>query len=85
MSRYRLQISSEFYRQLKKVNRQYGKVIIDATEKLVEQPLAGKALKGQLSGLYSLRVGKYRVLYQIEKRKLIILVLTVKHRKDVYR
>ena len=34
--------------------------------------------------LYRLRVGDYRIIYQIKKQELIILVLKVGHRKDIY-
>ncbi|MEI8054982.1 MAG: type II toxin-antitoxin system RelE/ParE family toxin [bacterium] len=37
------------------------------------------------SDLYRLRMGDYRVIYQIRKQELIILVLKVGHRKDVYK
>ncbi|MDR0493221.1 MAG: type II toxin-antitoxin system RelE/ParE family toxin [Nitrososphaerota archaeon] len=44
--------------------------------------MSGKFLIERLSGLYSLRVGKYRVVYQISENKVIIQ--TVKLRKNVY-
>ncbi len=44
-----------------------------------------KALKGELKGLYRLRAGDYRVLYQVKDDALLILVLEIGNRKDIYR
>ena len=44
----------------------------------------GKPLTGKLAGLWSLRVGDYRALYQIRDNELVILVLKIGHRKNVY-
>ncbi|MBT4922618.1 MAG: type II toxin-antitoxin system RelE/ParE family toxin [Rickettsiales bacterium] len=41
-------------------------------------------LSGVLSGLYKFRVGDYRLICKRENEKLIILVLTVRHRREVY-
>jgi mRNA interferase RelE/StbE len=44
---------------------------------------AGKPLKGGLEGLYSLRIGDYRVVYQIVSDG--VLIVAIRHRKDIYR
>lgn len=44
-----------------------------------------KALKGEYKGLYRLRLRTYRVIYEKQNDRLVILVLRVSHRKDVYR
>jgi mRNA interferase RelE/StbE len=44
----------------------------------------GKGLKAGLAGLWRYRVGDYRVLCQIKDRELLVLVVAVGHRKDVY-
>jgi len=43
-----------------------------------------KALKGEWSGFYRLRLRTYRVIYAKEADRLIILVVRISHRKDVY-
>jgi len=45
----------------------------------------GKALRGDLAGLWRYRVGDYRVLCQINNRELIVLVIAIGHRKEIYR
>ena len=44
----------------------------------------GKALKGNLAGLWRYRVADYRILCQIQDGELTILVVAVGHRRDVY-
>ena len=44
----------------------------------------GKALQGPLKGLWRYRVGDYRIICRIEDDRLVVLVVAVGHRKDVY-
>lgn len=43
-----------------------------------------KALQGEYKGLYRLRLRTYRLIYEKQNDKLVILVLRVSHRKDIY-
>ena len=53
---------------------------------LAENPRrVGKPLREPLAPLYSARRGDYRVLYRIEDDRLIIEIITIEHRRDVYR
>ena len=54
-------------------------------EKLKENPYQFKPLSGPLSGLRSAKTFSFRVIYRIENKQLIVEVITVEHRKDVYR
>lgn len=45
----------------------------------------GKALKGSLSGLWRYRVGDYRLICDIEDQKILITVLRVGHRSEIYK
>lgn len=44
----------------------------------------GKSLKGNMKGLWRYRVGDYRMITQIEEDKVLVLVIRIGHRKDVY-
>ncbi len=44
----------------------------------------GRGLKAELAGLWRYRVGDYRLICQIRDQELIVLVVTVGHRKDIY-
>ena len=65
-----------------------GWPLIDAIEDalgLLERELfAGKALRGKLRGLYSLRVGAYRILYQVVDEGKTVRVAAIRHRSTSY-
>jgi mRNA interferase RelE/StbE len=52
---------------------------------LAENPKrVGKPLRAPLAPLWSARRGEYRILYRIEDHRLIVQVVTIEHRRDVY-
>lgn len=53
-------------------------------ERLAENPRLGKPLQGELRPFWSYRVGDYRVVYEIRDRELIVLVVMLGHRREVY-
>jgi len=59
--------------------------IVAAIDRLAETPHLGAALKGDLRGLRRLRVGDYRVVYEVRDEELVVLVVRVAHRRDTYR
>ncbi len=80
--KYKLLFTREFLRKLKELDRQVQIRILRGIKILEENPLSGKRLKGRLNGLLSLRIGDYRIIYQISKDQVIIR--TVGHRKTIY-
>ena len=59
--------------------------VVEAIDMLCETPAAGSALKGEFEGLRRLRVGHFRVVYEWQRNELVILVVRIGHRRDVYR
>jgi mRNA-degrading endonuclease RelE of RelBE toxin-antitoxin system len=63
--------------------------LIDAVEDalglLARDPRAGHELHGRLRGLYSLRVGSYRVIYQLTDAESTVRVACIRHRSIAYR
>ena len=59
--------------------------MVHAIDSLIEQPLAGIPLKGGLRGLRRLRVGDYRIVYELLDDELVVLVVRVAHRRHAYR
>lgn len=54
-------------------------------EKLMVDPLKfGHPLRRNLSGLFKLRVGDYRIIYQIHEYEVLVVVVKVGHRREVY-
>jgi mRNA-degrading endonuclease RelE of RelBE toxin-antitoxin system len=58
--------------------------IEDALGLLEREPLAGHALRGKLRGLYSLRVGVYRIVYQLTDGGKTVRVAAIRHRSISY-
>jgi|GEM_PF-2033623 len=54
-------------------------------ETLRSDPLLGKKLIGVLSSYRSIRLTTYRIIYRQEKEKLVIFVVSIRHRKEVYK
>ena len=58
--------------------------ILKKVESLADNLREGKALTGNHKGEFSLRVGAYRIVYELDTSGHIIFILTIKHRKHVY-
>lgn len=69
---------------LKKLDKSEQERILNKLDDLKDNVELGKPLTGNLAGLWSLRIGKYRALYRILNYKLVIIVLDIGHRKDIY-
>lgn len=71
---------------LAKIDRVMAKKIKDKMKNyLVKNPQQlGEPLTGQYKGYYRYRVSDYRVIYEIQETKLLILVIKVGHRREVY-
>lgn len=62
----------------------HNKIIEDITSlSEIPRPAGCKKLKGQKKA-WRIRIGDYRVIYEIEDRQLRILVIAIGHRKDIY-
>jgi mRNA interferase RelE/StbE len=87
---YRVELSAEVARELGKLDRQQAKRILKFLQERVaksDDPRSiGKALHGsRLGEFWKYRVGDYRFICKIEDDRLIVLVLRVGHRKEIYR
>ncbi len=84
--KYRVEVLQPAKKSLKNIESHYVKKIIERIDLLQVNPRHPGCLK--LSGkenTYRTRVGKYRILYEIYDAKVLVLVVNVDHRKDVYR
>ena len=82
---FSIQIKGSAARELQTLAKPDRIRIIKAIDLLAENPFSGKALKGRLRGLRSLRARHFRVLYEVHKNALIVLVISVAHQSGVYR
>ena len=80
--------SPKFYKQIKKIDKLQAKRIwlwIEMNLNHTRNPRAhGKALKGHLKSFWCYRIGKYRIIAEINDQQLILILLEVAHRKEVY-
>lgn len=82
----RIDIAPAAQRQLRKLDPQARRRLQAAIELLAEEPRppAAKMLVNS-DGAWRVRVGDYRVIYDIEDDRLLILVLAAGHRREIYR
>jgi mRNA interferase RelE/StbE len=82
---YEVIFQVDIKKYLKKLPKNDGEKIFEAIETLSKEPRPRgvEKLKNRLG--YRIRTGNYRVVYTINDKKLIILVIDVNDRKDVYR
>jgi mRNA interferase RelE/StbE len=57
----------------------------DAIESIAENPEIGKHLTRELKGLSSYRCADYRIIYRIQHSEILVIILTIGHRKDFYK
>lgn len=82
---FSIRIKESAAKELKRITRLDRERIVAAIDQLAETPHLGTSLKGDLRGLRRLRVGNYRVLYELRDDELVVLVVRVAHRRDAYR
>ena len=85
VSRYRVEVSPAALRAVRKLDPKLRPRIEGAIALLAEDPRppASRPLKGRPG--YRVRVGDYRIIYTIQDDVLVIVVVTLGHRRDVYR
>lgn len=83
-----VEISNIAERQLRKLDRPVQKRILDWLDDRIEGCKSprhfGEPLKGDRAGLWRYRVGDYRILCDIQDQKVVVLVLAIGHRRQIY-
>ncbi|GAB4173422.1 MAG: hypothetical protein Kow00100_15050 [Geothermobacteraceae bacterium] len=82
---YSLKIKRSALKEIQRLDKTDRLRVIEAIDRLCDNPHVGKLLKGEFSGLRRIRVGNLRVVYEINEGEVLILVLRVAQRKDAYR
>ena len=82
---YRILILRRAMRDIAKLPREYGRLIGQHIDGLAENPRPPDAKKLEAERGYSLRVGVYRILYEIDDTARTVTVLRVRHRREAYR
>jgi mRNA interferase RelE/StbE len=84
--RYALEFTASASREFRALDRQLQRRVIEKVTALCQDPLpaGSKKLKGQVDH-FRIRVGDYRVVYRIEGKRVVIVIVRIGHRRDVYR
>ena len=86
--KYSVETTPRFDREFRKLDRYTQRMLkawIDKNLAGCENPrLHGKSLSGNLSGRWRYRIGDYRLICQINDNQLIILAMSVGHRREIY-
>ena len=83
---WNIEYAESAVKEIQELDGSIKKIIKKAIEeKLMVDPLKfGLPLRRSLAGFFKLRVGNYRIIYQIKNNKVIVLIVAVGHRKSVY-
>jgi mRNA interferase RelE/StbE len=82
---YSIEILRVAQKQLAKIDRASQQRIIDGIRNLTDDPRPSGCKKLSGRPAWRIRVGPYRVIYEIHDDRLLVLVVTIGDRKDVYR
>lgn len=82
---YEINFDSRIKEKMKKLDRRLQIKIISKIEQLKTNPFIGKSLTGKFKGKFRLRIDKYRVIYTVRNNILLVLILDVGHRKNIYK
>ena len=82
---YAVEILRSAQKQLAKIDQQEQGHIIDSIRALAANPRPSGCKKLSGRSAWRIRVGDYRVIYEIHDQQLVIVVVTLGNRKDVYR
>jgi mRNA interferase RelE/StbE len=86
MSNYRVELSATAERQLRKLERNDQVQVVGAIQRISTnpRPRGSRKLRGY-EDVFRIRTGVFRIIYSIEKGRLLIIILKPGHRKDIYR
>lgn len=85
---HRTELSRPAAKDLEKIFRSDKKLyqrFINAIQAIAQNPMDGKPLHGELKGLRSYRLGSYRILYEVRHGELLVVVIDLGHRREIYK
>ncbi len=86
MGLFKIDSKGSLEHDLRKIDKQFIPKILEAIESLSEDPfpVQSRKMKGSESS-YRLRVGDYRVIYQVDTKNKVVIIYHARHRKDAYK
>ena len=85
MASYRIEVSATAEKQIRKLSHNDQIRVLRTIKQLANEPYPRgcRKLRGY-EDVFRVRVGTYRIIYSVESRQLLIIILKVGHRKDIY-
>lgn len=81
---FKVVVERKVEKSLSKIPQKWRVRLAKAIDSLSTNPFHGKKLEGELEGLYSIRVWPYRIIYSINKKEIVIIVVAIGHRQGIY-
>ncbi len=78
-------LSRDAARALERLTPAMKRRIIAALERARDNPLRGKRLRGEMEGLFSLRIGEMRAVYEVDSEQRLLIVHAIGPRGDIYK
>ena len=85
MGRYRVLVRKSVSKDLDRITKKDARRIVKAMRALSDDPRPPQSKKLSGEEKYRLRCGAYRIIYEIQDEQLVICVVRIRHRRDVYR
>ena len=86
MASYSVELTRTAEKQLRRIAQRHRIRLVEAIHGLVDRPRPHGARKLQgYDDVYRIRVGQYRVVYEVLEDRVIVIVLKVGHRRDIYK
>ena len=84
MANYKIEIKKSATKEIEKLPKNVLKRVIEKIQSLGTEPRPHGCKKLTADEKYRVRVGNYRILYRIEDEVLVVIVVKVGHRKEIY-
>lgn len=85
MSRYAIEVERDAVKKLTKLDKTVRRRIQAAIDRLADEPRPPAAVAiTSMPGCLRIRVGDYRVIYEVQDRYLVVLVIDLGHRREIY-
>ena len=85
MEKYKIEIKRSAQKEIQSLPKKDAQRIISKIQTLAEDPRGSDSKKLSAQERYRVRVGQYRILYEIHDLVLLIMIVRVAHRKKAYR
>ena len=82
---YKIYISIHAQKDFKKITKSHKEAVWNALKDIEECPFISKPLSRDLTGRYSYKMGVFRIIYTVDKKDNTIRILSIGHRKNIYK